>query len=108
MLRKTLFPALVATLAGLLLNSQVYGWGAYHAGYTHVGPNGAYHVGETAVGGYGGGAAYGGAYHVGYAEGGAYGGAYHAGYAYGGGVNAGGYHYTPSYSFNNYSAGYHP
>src|SRR5262249_24511765 len=85
-LRKTLILALAAVLVTLAASAKVHAWGAYHAGYTHVGPNGAYHVGGTrAYGGYGG---YGGAHYSGYHYGGAYGGGggYHYGYAggYGG------------------------
>ena len=101
---------LMAGLAALLTPSAADAYGAaYHAGYTHVGPNGVYHAGTTtAVGGYGGtaGAAYRGgaggsaAYHSGYGgtAGAAYRGgaggsaAYHSGYGgygYGAGVTTG-------------------
>jgi hypothetical protein len=71
---------ILATLAiGLvaLLPATVSAYGACHAGYTHVGPNGAYHTGTTV--GYGPHGAYetshttavsgGGAYHEGYSAG---------------------------------------
>src|SRR5271157_3760297 len=98
MLRKTLFAALSVTLATLLLPSAAHAWGAYHAGYTHVGPTGVQHVGYTAAGG-------GSAYHAGSTTAGG-GSAYHAGYtstsggsAYHAGYTSGSaYHYSPSYS----------
>ena len=95
---KTFFVALVAV--AMMSPSPVDAYGAYHRGYTHVGPNGVYHYGQTAyrgpyssgasahVSGYG---AYGGAYHAGYG-----GAAYHpayGGYHYGGTAAVGGYHY---------------
>jgi hypothetical protein len=77
MLHKTLFLACAAILVVLVVSSEVQAWGAYHVGYTHVGPYGAYHVGGTeAYGGYGG-ARYGGVYARGY---GGYGGAYRGGF----------------------------
>ena len=96
MLHRYLLVATAVLFATLLTATDVQAWGAYHAGYTHVGPGGVYHYGRTAaVGPYG---AYSGG-HAGFY--GAGGGAYHAGYGahYGG---YGGYHpYTPSYG------GYH-
>src|SRR5262249_9928567 len=88
MVRKTLIPALAAALVVLMLSSKAHAWGAYHAGYTHVGPNGVQHWGHTAVAGpYG---AYSGGRAVGY---GGYGARYgYGGYHYGGGAY-GGYHY---------------
>src|SRR6516225_7532040 len=103
MLRRIFFLSLVVTAAGLLIPARAQGQGAYHVGYTHVGPGGVQHWGSTGVAGpYGayGGAHYGayggggGAYHAGYGYGaryGGYGGAY-GGYHYGGGAY-GGYHY---------------
>ena len=64
---------------GLGHSSEAHAWGAYHAGYTHVGPSGVYHAGTTSYhGGYGGGYHSGGGYHYGGASGG---GGYHYGYA---------------------------
>jgi hypothetical protein len=101
MLRKILFAPLAVALATLLLPSLAHAWGAYHAGYTHVGPTGVQHVGYTTTSG--GGSAYhsgytttsggGSAYHAGYTTTGG-GSAYHAGYTTGGSA----YHYSPSYS----------
>jgi len=77
---KVLFLALAAALAGLVIAPRAQAWGAYHVGYTHVGPSGAYHYGSTGyssgtrVGGYGGAYAAGG-----FRAGGVYGGAYRAG-----------------------------
>ena len=72
MLRKTIILACVALAALLATSSKAQAWGAYHYGYTHVGPYGAYHVGRTGYGGAGG-----------YRYGGGYGAAY-GGYRYGG------------------------
>ena len=105
MLRRVLIPVMAAALVVVLLAPEAHAWGAFHSGYTHVGPGGAYHVGHTGVGGYGG--AYG---HVGAVGG--YGGVYHAGYAapytvaptaYYGGVNP---YYAPSYSAGYYGGGF--
>jgi hypothetical protein len=99
MFRKTLIPALGATLLTLLVSSRVLAFGGYHAEYTHVGPNGVYHVQGTEVGGAGG---YAGGYHT--TAAGGYGDPMvHPGGSipYGtpvGGAAAGGYHYSPSYS----------
>ncbi len=85
MLRKIFYLALAAGATLLMTTSKAQAWGAYHVGYTHVGPNGVQHYGRTvgvgpygaysggrygAVGGYGAygaryGAAYGGAYRYG-------------------------------------------
>ena len=114
MLRKTLFLVLATGLVALLTASDAQAWGAYHAGYTHVGPGGVQHVGYTAARGpYGGGysvhnMSYGGAGYGAYRSvsygGAGYGGyhAYHAGY--GGGYAVGGYHYG-GYGYGGYSAG---
>jgi hypothetical protein len=101
MSRKTLVLAVAALLLILEQSSPVHAWGAAHAGYTHVGPNGVYHAGETAVREPGGGAS---AYHAGYTSTSGYhagyttGSAYHAGYTTGGAYGAAGYHYSPTYS----------
>jgi hypothetical protein len=60
MLRTVLFIALAAAALALVTPSRAHAWGAYHAGYTHVGYGGVYHAGYTAVGGYGGYRGYGG------------------------------------------------
>lgn len=92
MLQKILAPSLVAILLLSVSAPDARAWGAYHAGFTHVGPGGAYHWGRTAAVGPYGGAAWGRA--GGY---GAYGGAYRGGYGYGarygGFYGLGGYHY---------------
>jgi hypothetical protein len=92
---KTIIPAVV--LLVLALPAEVDAYGAYHRGYTHVGPAGVYHVGGTAVstpygvygarnmgvagyGGYRGGAASGAGYRY---TPGYYGGAAYGGYRYG-------------------------
>jgi hypothetical protein len=95
---------IAAAVTLLWATSQVHAYGAAHAGYTHVGPNGVQHVGYTAHSGpyssggtvhtsgtTGAGGAYGSTYHTG--SGGTYGG-YH-GYTPtgGGGAAVGGYHY---------------
>jgi hypothetical protein len=115
MMRKILFSAALAVAATMLQAAQAHAYGGYHAGYTHVGPNGVQHAGYTAGGGYGGGAAHasrtevgpgGGVYHQSATAGGGYGGgAYHTGTtAVGPGGNVyhsgstGGYQYSPSYS----------
>jgi hypothetical protein len=85
MVRQVLIGMAAALLVGLAAAPEVQAWGAYHAGYTHVGYGGVQHYGTTAVAGprgvydtghYGddGGAAAGG-YHYGTT---AYGGAYGA------------------------------
>jgi heterogeneous nuclear ribonucleoprotein A1/A3 len=100
MLRRTIALALLTVAAGLITASEAHAWGAFHAGYTHVGYGGIQHYGYTAARGpYGG--VYGGAHYGGY---GAYGG-YHAGYGYGARGVYGGYHaYTP-YSGGGYAVG---
>jgi len=104
----------MAAVAGLFAtSSDAKAWGAYHVGYTHVGPGGVQHYGHTAAAGpyggyssshygahgYGGGSyhsGYGGGYHAGYGgggyhySGGSYGGATAGGFRYGG-YNRGGY-----------------
>jgi hypothetical protein len=85
---KAFFLAIAVTLGTLSMAGEAQAWGAYHVGYTHVGPAGAYRVGATAAAGpYGGayarvpgGGGYAGAYgYGGFRAGGAYGGAYAAG-----------------------------
>jgi hypothetical protein len=105
MLNKIILLVAVATLTALLTPSRVDAYGAAHAGYTHVGPNGVYHTSETVARGPGGTyeagrtTAYGergGAYHAGYggaAVGGAAGG-YHYSAGHSGGVAYGGAHYA--------------
>jgi hypothetical protein len=100
---RTLFLA-AALLAALAAAPEAQAWGAYHVGYTHVGPGGAYHYGRTtAVGPYG-------AYSAGHVGGyGAYGGAYRYGYHYnyGGGPYTGTVHYAyhyGGYPYGGYSA----
>jgi hypothetical protein len=86
MLRQTLLPVLAATVVALGSPSKANAWGAYHAGYTHVGPSGVQHWGHTgAVGPYG---AYSGGRSFGTAGGYRYGSGYHYG-----GSAYGGYHY---------------
>ena len=83
MMYKSLFVPLAAALITLWTSSPVQAWGAYHAGFTHVGPGGVYHYGRTAaVGPYG-----------------AYGGAHYGAYGYGGGVYRGGYGYGDRYGY---------
>src|SRR5215472_6556227 len=91
MVRQFLLAGLAAAALLLVTSPKAHAWGAFHAGYTHVGYGGVQHYGYTAARGpYGG--AYGGAHYGSY---GAYGG-YHAGYGYGGAY--GGYRaYTPAY-----------
>ncbi len=48
---KLLFLALATIILVLGTSSKAQAWGAYHAGYTHVGPSGAYHAGYTAAAG---------------------------------------------------------
>ena len=105
MLRITLLFALGTPLGVLLSAANAQAWGAYHVGYTHVGPSGVYHYGHTAAAGpygsYSGGhtsayGAYGGAYHSGYSSGDRYG-AYGAGYHYGYGGYSSGYRYGGAY-----------
>ena len=68
MLRNILCIALIAAAAMLATASQAHAWGAYHVGYTHVGPEGVQHYGRTAaVGPYG---AYSGAHYGAYGAGG--------------------------------------
>ena len=86
---KAFFLSLAVILGTAAMAGDAQGWGAYHVGYTHVGPAGAYHVGRTAaVGPYGGAyarvpgpAGYAGAYgYGGFRAGGVYGGAYRGGF----------------------------
>jgi hypothetical protein len=101
MSRKFCLLTLATLLAALVTSSQVQAWGAFHAGYTHVGPAGVYHAGRTVgVGPYG---AYSGGHSGFYGYGG---GAYHAGYGYGdryGGYGA--YHYG---GYDGYHYGAYP
>ena len=91
MLRKILGIALVAAALTLITSAKAQAWGAYHVGYTHVGPEGVQHYGRTVgVGPYG---AYSGGHYGSY---GAYG-ASRGGYSYGaryGGAYGGAYHYS--------------
>ncbi len=85
MLRNILCLALMAAAATLMTTAKAQAWGAYHVGYTHVGPYGVQHYGRTVgVGPYGAysGAHYGayGGYRAGYSYGARYGEAYHYGY----------------------------
>ena len=84
MLRKAFVLAAAVTLLSLLTASKAQAWGAYHVGYTHVGPYGVQHWGRTAYGGYGGygGYRYGSAYRYGGL--GDYGAYRYGGYHYGG------------------------
>src|SRR5579859_4446754 len=108
MSRKVFLAALVTLLATLLQAGQAHAYGGYHAGYTHVGPNGVCHAGATVGGGYGGGG-----YHAGTTAVGPGGAAYHSGTTTGpyGGTHTGttavgpggnvyhsGYNYSPSAS----------
>jgi hypothetical protein len=113
MLRRFLVLALLALAATLLTSSRADAWGAFHAGYTHVGAGGVEHWGHTtAVGPYGaysgghaGAYGYGGAsYHAGYGSGERYGGAY-GGYHYGS-SSYGGYHYGGFGGTSMYGGGY--
>ena len=91
MLRKTFCLALLAAAAMLMTSAKVQAWGAYHVGYTHVGPDGVQHYGRTVgagpYGAYSGGhyGAYGayGGYRAGYGYGARYGAAYGGAYRYG-------------------------
>ena len=93
MLLRVLLVTLAVIAAVLWTAAPAHAYGACHAGYTHVGPNGVQHVGYNAAAGpYGsGGSVHASSYGAG--------GAYHAGYGgttYGGGAY-GGYHtYTPT------------
>jgi hypothetical protein len=107
MMRNAFFLALVAGVVALATANEAQAWGAYHAGYTHVGYGGVQHYGYTAArtpygaysGGHESGYGYGGAsYHAGYSSGYRYGGESYGGYhaytpGYGGGYAVGGYHY---------------
>jgi hypothetical protein len=105
MFRKNIIASAAALAVTLLAASQVQAYGACHAGYTHVGPNGVQHVGYSGASGpYGAGGSVhetsvgpGGTYHA------AYGGATTTG-----GSAYGGYHtYTPSVSGGYAAGGYH-
>jgi hypothetical protein len=105
MLKRISLVVCVAALAALATPSRVCAYGAAHAGYTHVGPNGAYHVGATEAGGYRGGYAGGAEYRGGAAGGAEYrGGAVYGerGGAYGGAAYGGAaYRYAPSNGASN-------
>jgi hypothetical protein len=103
MLRKIFCLVLLSGAATLATSSTAHAWGAYHVGYTHVGPSGVQHYGRTYARGpygsysggrYGSSGAYGG-YHSSYGSYdryGSYGGAYHYGYdRYGSYERYGGY-----------------
>ena len=93
MLRKIVCVALVAAAAMLMTAAQAQAWGAYHVGYTHVGPEGVQHYGRTVgVGPYG---AYSGAHYGSY---GAYGG--YRGASYGSAYR---YGYDPYGAYDRYS-----
>ena len=102
MLRTVSLIALAVAALTLTTASQVQAYGACHAGYTHVGPNGVHHVGYTAASGPGGSASHssgsssGGGYHYGASSGGGAAGGYHYSYGASSGA-AGGYHYGASY-----------
>jgi len=64
MLRNILYAALLSGAAMLTTTSTAHAWGAYHVGYTHVGPSGVQHYGRTA--GYGSNGAYSGAHYGSY------------------------------------------
>ncbi len=102
MIRQFFFLVLAAALLVLGTSSRAHAWGAYHAGYTHVGPYGVQHYGHTvAAGPYG---AYSGSHVSGFGYGGGYAGAYHASY----GSPIGGYHpYSPAYTGGYAVGGYH-
>ena len=51
MLRKTVILGATAMVVTLLTSGTAHGWGAFHAGFTHIGPAGAFHYGTTSVGG---------------------------------------------------------
>ena len=90
-MKKILCVALMAVAATLLTSTKAQAWGAYHVGYTHVGPEGVQHYGRTAAvgpyGAYSGGhyGAYGasGSYHAGYGESTRYGASSGGAYRYG-------------------------
>ncbi len=91
MLRNILCLALAATAMTLITSTKAQAWGAYHVGYTHVGPNGVQHYGRTEA--YGANGAYSGSR---YGSSGGYGG-YRGGSSYGaryGGSYGGAYHYS--------------
>jgi hypothetical protein len=102
MLRQFLFLTLAAAAVVLVTSSQAQAWGAFHAGYTHVGYGGVQHWGHTSVSGpYG---SYSGGHYGAYGYGG---GSYHAGYGYGDRYGAyGGYHYGgySGYHYGGYPA----
>src|SRR5438132_1406813 len=51
MIRKTLLVSIATIVATFALSGKVHAQGAYHYGYTHVGPNGVQHWGTTGVSG---------------------------------------------------------
>jgi hypothetical protein len=103
-MKRILAAVALATLVVALTPTVVDAYGAAHAGYTHVGPNGAYHTSETAVRGPGGGVYAGGhttavgstgpTFHPGYSvTPGGYGTAHYGGTAYAPSYHAGSYSY---------------
>jgi hypothetical protein len=100
--QRYLFLVMAAALCVLGTSAKTHAWGAYHAGYTHVGPDGVQHYGTTAaVGPYG---AYSGSHVSGFGYGGGFAGAYNANF----GSPTGGYHpYTPAYTGGYAVGGYH-
>jgi hypothetical protein len=64
MLRNILCVAVLTAAATLATSSTARAWGAYHVGYTHVGPSGVQHYGHTA--GYGSNGAYSGSHYGSY------------------------------------------
>ncbi len=102
--RKILCLALVAAAATLMLSTKAQAWGAYHGGYTRVGPEGVQHYGRTVgVSPYG---AYSGAHYGAYGAYGASRGGYSSGERHGGSYGGASYHYgNDSYgSYDRYSS----
>jgi hypothetical protein len=91
MLQKIFCLALLSGAVTLATSSTAHAWGAYHTGYTHVGPSGVQHYGGTS---------YSGRY-------GSYSGSH-----YGSSSRYGGYHssygsYDRSGSYDRYGSSYH-
>ena len=110
MSRKNLLVALAALLLVPATSARAHAWGAYHAGFTHIGPDGVQHYGRTGFAGplgLGGFSRYAArpldGYPVGdaaYRPGGlGYGGAYHYGGAYYDGPYGGGARYDYAYRY---------
>jgi hypothetical protein len=107
---KTISAAIAAILTTAAIAGQAQGWGAAHAGYTHVGPNGVQHASYNAAagpGGYGSSAhvssygsnnAYHASYGTAYHASGTSGGAYHSYSTQSGGYAVGGYHSSSTIS----------